>query len=75
MKEKTIRARVLVKMLLDGKPVAINDVVQVDPDTFRNLVLKGRLEAADSAAELSVPSVPSVPISAAVTPPAVKQKK
>lgn len=51
--EKNIRAKVIkneekgtTAKTVDGKPVKVGDMVDVDSDTFRNLQKKGWLEKA-----------------------------
>lgn len=68
MKEKNTSAKVLVACLIDGKPVNPGDVVKVDADTFRNLVLKKKLAP---NAEASIEDAAPAPVKPAK--PAKKQ--
>lgn len=46
-----IKARVIAKTTVNNQPTEIGDIVEVDENTFRNLELKGRLEAVASGDE------------------------
>jgi hypothetical protein len=59
---KLYKAKVIAKTTVNNEPTKIGDVVEVDKNTLRNLVAKGRLEAIDKVPEKPEADAKDVPL-------------